>query len=182
MRGRPDIEVTGATWDEIDDMSKRLWSIPAERMKAGKLHVVPLSDQAMAVLDEAAAHRRNDNDAIFPGTAWQRDGLATLSNMSMIMFIRRLGLQVTVHGFRSTFRDWCGDHGHPRELAEACLAHAVGNAVEAAYMRSTMIERRTRLMQAWADHCCPPPAAAAEPVTVEPTTNIVAMPRKSRRR
>jgi integrase len=132
-------EVVGARWlgahlrkddpDEID-LDKRLWSIPEERMKVGQPHVVPLSDAALAVLAEAEQHKlrpgERPNDAVFPGGTWVDDHHAILSNMALLALLRRMKVEVTAHGFRSSFRDWCADTGEDRELAEACLAHTVG--------------------------------------------------------
>ncbi len=133
-------EARGVTWDEIRGET---WTIPAERMKAGKEHRVPLSPAALEVLDAALPYRR-DGGLIFPG----RQG--RLSDMTLTAILRRKGLadRATVHGFRSSFRDWCAETGQPRELAEAALAHTVGG-VEGAYFRSDLFERRRALMAAW---------------------------------
>lgn len=136
-------EVLGATWREID-FESRVWTVPKERMKSNVAHTVPLSSAAMTVLGRPGPA----NALIFPGA---RD--AKLSNMAMDMLLRRMGRDVTVHGFRSTFRDWVGDRTEfPREIAEAALAHKVGNAVEQAYRRSTALERRRLLMAQWATY------------------------------
>ena len=158
-------EVLGARWREIN-VGKRRWSIPAERMKMEREHVVPLSDAALAVLAKVEGQRIDGNDAVFPGGTWVDDKHATMSNMALLVLLKRLRqpreeepdgwtlkLDCTAHGFRSSFRDWCAESGHDRELAEAALAHSVGNAVEAAYKRSQMVERRAPLMAAWAAHC-----------------------------
>ncbi|MEQ8441428.1 MAG: integrase arm-type DNA-binding domain-containing protein [Alphaproteobacteria bacterium] len=140
-------EVRGATWNEID-LEKALWTIPADRMKANRAHRVPLSEPAMLVLEEAKAFRRTDSgtELLFPG---ERDR-KSLSDMSLSMPIRRANLPVTVHGFRSGFRDWCGEATtFPRELAERALAHVVRDAVEAAYARSDLLERRVEVMESW---------------------------------
>jgi integrase len=142
-------EVLGGRWPEIDRDMRR-WSIPKERMKVGKPHVVPLSDAAMAVLAETEQHRADGNDAIFPGGTWVDDHHAILSNMALLALVRRMKVDCTAHGFRSSFRDWCADTGKDRELAERALAHAAGG-VEGAYQRSDMIERRAVLMGEWAD-------------------------------
>jgi integrase len=147
-------ETLAARWPEID-LDKRRWAIPAERMKVGKAHVVPLSDAAIAVLDAAAKHRIDGNDAVFPGTTWVDDHHAILSNMAMLALLRRMKVEVTAHGFRSSFRDWCADTGKDRELAEACLAHSIG-AVEGSYRRSDMIERRSVLMAQWGQYVTTP--------------------------
>lgn len=138
-------EALGATWAEID-LERKTWTVPADRMKGGVEHVVPLSDSTLAVLEKVRPKELKPAGVIF-GV-----GGAARSNMAMSMLLRRMGHgDVTVHGFRSTFRDWCGDATEfPRELAEMALAHAVGDDVEAAYRRGTAIERRRGLMQAWA--------------------------------
>ena len=137
-------EVREASWSEVDG---RVWKIPGERMKQGTEHRVPLSGAAMAVLEQA---RRLDDGSglIFPSP--MRVG-RPLSNMSLTKLLRDNGLadRATVHGFRSSFRDWCADTGKPREIAEAALAHTVGG-VEGAYFRSDLFERRRRLMDQWA--------------------------------
>lgn len=140
-------EVLGATWSEVD-LDRKVWSIPKERMKAGQAHSVPLSGRAVELL--SALKDAATGDYVFPG---EKSG-KPLSNMSMAMFMRRLKVtDVTVHGFRSSFRDWCGDATtFPRELAEAALAHQVGSEVERAYRRADALEKRRKLMQAWADY------------------------------
>lgn len=138
-------ETLGADWQEID-LDKRLWTIPAERMKAAKEHRIPLSDAAIQLV-EALPTRRGP---LFPG----RSGEKPLSNMAMDMVLRRLDDSVTVHGFRSTFRDWAGETtATPREVAEAALAHTVGNNAELAYRRGDALEKRRDLMSKWATFC-----------------------------
>jgi integrase len=132
-------ETRGATWGEIRG---DVWVIPASRMKAGREHAVPLTPAALALLGERGA----DDELLFPGMKGQ-----PLSDMSMAMVLKRLKVEATTHGMRSTFRDWCGDMGKPRELAEMALAHSIGSEVENAYARSGLLERRRELMQAWAD-------------------------------
>jgi integrase len=140
-------EVFGMTWDEVD-LHDKLWVAPGERMKMGVEHHVPLSNAAIDLLRGQLAARRPKQSHVFPGA---RPG-KPLSNMALPMTMRRLGAHdYTVHGFRSAFRDWAGDHGVDFEIAEACLAHAIGNSVTRAYLRSTMVERRRPVMQAWAD-------------------------------
>lgn len=137
-------EVRGATWAEIQS---DVWKIPGERMKAGIEHRVPLSPPALEVLEQTRA--LNDGSAlVFPSPV--RHG-RTLSDMTLTKVLRDTGLaaRATVHGFRSSFRDWCADTGKAREVAEAALAHTVGG-VEGAYFRSDLFERRRRLMDAWA--------------------------------
>lgn len=142
-------EVRGATWQEVG-LDKALWTIPAARMKAGREHRVPLSNQAIEVLRRAAPFRSTsdgDDALVFPGS---RRG-APLSDMSLSAVLRRLDLDCTVHGFRSSFRDWCGDAtSFPRELAEQALAHVIGSKVEAAYRRGDALAKRRELMSAWA--------------------------------
>jgi integrase len=132
-------------WDEID-FDAKVWTVPAERMKMGKAHDVPLSDAAVAILREQEAKRRPKQAHVFPGrTPGQR-----LSDPVLAQTMRRMGGETyTVHGFRSAFRDWAGDHGVDFEIAEACLAHAIGNSVTRAYLRSSMIERRRKVMAEW---------------------------------
>lgn len=143
-------EATGARWEEVD-FDAGTWTVPAERMKAGREHVVPLSERAVEILRSMEAVS-NGNGFVFPG---QRK--ATLSNMAMLQLLKRMEWQsITVHGFRSTFRDWAGDcTAYPREVAEACLAHTI-QGVEAAYRRSDALEKRRRLLDDWAEFCrCP---------------------------
>ncbi len=141
-------EARGATWDEIDAV-RREWRIPARRMKAGVEHRVPLSGTALDVL-ERARPLRDTAGLIFPSPT--RLG-RPLSDMTLMKVLRTTGLaeRTTVHGFCSSFRDWCADAGKSRELAEAALAHAVGG-VEGAYLRSDLLERRRRLMTQWAEY------------------------------
>jgi integrase len=141
-------EVIGARWWEID-MTVGAWTIPAERMKAGVEHRIPLSEQGLAVLRRAAAGEVND--VVFCG---QKPG-RPLSNMALLMMLRRMGRDdITAHGFRSTFRDWAAERTTaPREVVEAALAHTVANKVEAAYRRSDLFEKRRALMQQWGSFC-----------------------------
>ena len=143
-------EVLNSRWGEID-LHAAVWTVPAERMKAREEHRVPLSQAALDVLATVAAVRTSD--FVFPGQMAKRP----LSNMAMEMLLRRLKVEVTVHGFRSSFRDWAGDATNfPRDVAEAALAHTVGNKVEAAYRRSDALEKRRKLMSAWANYCLKP--------------------------
>lgn len=139
-------EVLQARWEEID-FESRLWEISAERMKTGEAHRVPLSPEMVAILEPLRAF---GDGYVFPG---QKRGSA-LSNMSMAMLLRRLKVDgVTAHGFRSTFRDWAAEAAKaPREVAEACLAHRVGNAVELAYARSDLLDRRRALLERWSGY------------------------------
>jgi integrase len=140
-------EVLGARWNEIN-LDERVWIVPANRMKAGKEHRVPLSAPAIAVVNAMCKVRQNDY--LFPG-----DRHASLSNTSMLMLLRRMGRgDLTVHGFRSSFRDWAAElTNFPSEVAEMALAHTVSSKVEQAYRRGDMFERRRRLMAAWATFC-----------------------------
>lgn len=142
-------EAIGARWSEID-MQAAVWTIPPERIKAGKEHRVPLSDDALAVLGEAAKLRQDGPDApVFPAA---RSG-KPLSNMALLMLLRRMGRDdLTAHGFRSSFRDWAAETGWPDDLAEAALAHTLGK-VQAAYQRGDLLDRRRKLMAAWAAFC-----------------------------
>jgi integrase len=136
--------VIGAQWDEIN-LKARVWTVPADRMKGSREHRVPLTDAAIAVLEQMREVRQNE--FMFPG-----DRRAMMSNMAMDMLLRRMGRDVTVHGFRSTFKDWASERTNfPNEVSEAALAHAVGDKVEAAYRRGDMFEKRRRLMEAWAE-------------------------------
>ena len=141
-------EVLGATWPEID-LQARLWTVPAVRMKAAREHRVPLSSAAIEVLQPLFDGRTSEY--VFPG---QREG-RPLSSSAMEMLLRRMKAgQYTAHGFRSAFRDWAGDLTQfPREIAEAALAHRVGDATELAYRRADAIEKRRELMVAWASYC-----------------------------
>ena len=140
-------EVRLATWSEID-LDKTTWTIPAERMKAGAEHRVPLSSRAVEILKEILAEDKKT--LIFQG---RKEG-RPLSDMSLTMPLRRAGLGVTVHGFRSAFRDWCGEATNtPREVAESCLAHVVKNATERAYARTDYFEKRRAIMDLWAAYC-----------------------------
>jgi len=140
-------EALRAAWEEID-LDAKVWTIPAERMKAGRPHRVPLSGRAAEILKEMGAGR--SGDFVFPG---QRPG-RPLSNMALEMFLRRAQSEYTTHGFRSSFRDWAGNETtFPRELAEHALAHVIGDKAEQAYRRSDALTRRRELMEAWARYC-----------------------------
>lgn len=144
-------EVRGAVWSEIDT-GKRVWKIPGERMKAGAEHRVPLSAPAVRIIKRAKKLHKG-SELVFPSPI-RRD--RPISDATLSKLLRSTGVagQATVHGFRSTFRDWCADTGKPRELAEAALAHTVGG-VEGAYFRSDLFERRRELMDDWAEHLAP---------------------------
>jgi integrase len=141
-------EVLNAQWSEFD-LDEALWIIPAVRMKVRVEHRVPLVPRALEILQPLYEDRYTDY--VFPG---QKHG-RPLSNMALEMVLRRMKVEgVTVHGFRSSFRDWCGDEtSFPREIAEAALAHTVGSNVERSYRRGDALEKRRRLMEAWADYC-----------------------------
>ncbi|PPD46060.1 MAG: integrase [Methylocystis sp.] len=140
-------EVLGARWAEIE-MGARVWTVPASRMKAAREHRVPLSGRAVAVLKKLA--EANVGEFVFPGQCADKP----LSSMAMEMVLRRMKQDdVTVHGFRSAFRDWAGNETHfPREVAEAALAHVIGDKAEQAYRRGDALEKRRALMEAWAQH------------------------------
>jgi integrase len=136
-------EARGARWSEID-LAAKLWTIPPERMKAGKPHRVPLSAEALAVLE--ALPRIAGTDLVFPAP---RGG--QLSDMALLAVMRRMGVDAVPHGMRSTFRDWCSERtAYPRDVAEMALAHAIGDKVEAAYRRGELLEKRRRMMADWA--------------------------------
>jgi integrase len=180
LRGRPGIsaraleftilnvartsEAIGAKWEEFD-LREKVWTIPATRMKAGDEHRVPLSDRATRIL----ASLPRDAEFVFPGG---RKG-KPLSNMAMLELMREMrGKGATVHGLRSTFRDWAGDRtNYPREVAEAALAHAVGDKTERAYRRGDALERRRRLMADWAAYCERAPAEADNVVSISEAAN-----------
>jgi integrase len=146
-------EVLGARWSEID-LAAKVWIIPPKRMKAAREHRVPLSERALAILKRAEAAKTSH--LVFPGQSAGRP----LSVMAMDMVLRRMGAGVTVHGFRSSFRDWAGNETHfPRELAEHALAHVMGDKAEQAYRRGDALEKRRKLMDAWAAYCEPKAAS-----------------------
>jgi integrase len=143
-------EVIGAIWDEISEVEK-VWIVPGNRMKAGKEHRVPLSNPALAILKKLKSNESASDGFVFHGAKRGR----SLSNMAMIAVLRRLGRgDLTVHGFRSSFRDWVAERTNfPSEVAEMALAHTVGDKVEAAYRRGDLFDRRRRIMAAWAKFC-----------------------------
>ena len=156
-------EVIGATWEEVD-LEAALWTVPAERMKAAKEHRVPLSPRAGEILESVKAL---GSAFLFPGA---RGG--KLSSMAMAMLMRRMKVDVTVHGFRSGFRDWAAERtSYAHEVAEMALAHTIGSAVERAYRRGDLFEKRRRLMNDWAAYCVSDDAAA---VTVTPIRREIA--------
>lgn len=144
-------EVLGARWSEFD-LAAAVWTVPAERMKAGREHRVPLPPPAVTLLRELEALKTGL--LVFPST--KRD--KPLSNMAMNMLLRRLKVDVTTHGFRSSFRDWASETtGFPHEVCEMALAHVIANKAEAAYRRGDLFEKRRKLMEAWAGFCATPP-------------------------
>ena len=142
-------EVRGARWEEFDLDSATL-TIPAHRMKTGREHRVPLSKQALECVTSAGSDLFNGTGLIFPGQNGKQ-----LSDMALTMLLRRLQLDATVHGMRSTFRDWAAENSDvPREIAEHALAHVEGSAAELAYRRTDFLDKRRGLMQDWADFVC----------------------------
>jgi integrase len=147
-------EVIGATWAEID-LKTKVWTVPPARMKGGREHRVPLSGQAVALLEKVKTLATGDEVSklpVFPGPKRGKP----LSSMALAMLLRRMKVETTVHGFRSSFRDWAGEVStSPREVAEAALAHTVGDATERAYRRGDVLEKRRMLMEAWAAYVEP---------------------------
>jgi integrase len=141
-------ETIGARWSEIN-VPNAMWTIPAERIKAGREHRIPLSDRAVRIL--SALKKEQLSDWVFPGGKAGKG----LSNMALLALLKRMGRSdLTVHGFRSTFRDWAAERtNYPREVAEQALAHAIPDKVEAAYRRGDLFEKRRRLMAEWAKFC-----------------------------
>lgn len=140
-------EALGATWDEID-LERGEWLIPAQRMKAGREHRVPLSKRAVSLL--MGLPRVQGSPYVFPGQRPDRH----LSAGAVTMFMRRHGAEgFTVHGFRSSFRDWAAERTtYPREICEMCLAHVVAQGAEAAYWRGDVLEKRRGLMELWGQY------------------------------
>lgn len=146
-------EVRGATWDEIDE-DRALWTIPATRMKAGKVHEVPLSTPALKLL--RALPRFEGVPYVFPSPRSR-----ALSDMTLTAVLKRMEVAATAHGMRSAFRDWCAEStNYAREVAEKSLAHSIGTAVERSYQRGDLMAKRTRLMRDWAAFLAKPPAIA----------------------
>jgi integrase len=142
-------EIRGARWSEVD-LEAATWTIPADRMKARKAHVVPLSPAAVGVFERAKALRVEASDLVFHGSKRGRP----LSDMTLLKVLRDMNEPFTVHGFRSAFRDWVAEQtSFPGEVAEAALAHAISNKVEAAYRRTDFLEKRRKLMEAWEAYC-----------------------------
>jgi integrase len=145
-------EIRLARWPELD-LERGLWSIPAERMKMGREHIVPLAPAAVDVIRRAEKHRLPATDLVFPGQKPKKP----MSDMTLLKILRDMNAGVTVHGFRSAFRDWAAEQtDYPGEVAEAALAHAVANKVEAAYRRTDFLDKRRALMRDWASFCTAP--------------------------
>ncbi|WP_368413402.1 tyrosine-type recombinase/integrase [Dongia sp.] len=152
-------EAIAARWDEID-LKAKVWTIPADRIKAGREHRIPLSAPAVAILKSLLDAREKMPDGepcpwVFPGVRGK-----SLSNGAILSLLKRMKrADITAHGFRSTFRDWAAEQtAFPRDVAEMALAHAIGDKVEAAYRRGDLFEKRKRLMDAWAGYTAIGPA------------------------
>lgn len=142
-------EVRGCSWVEID-LEAGVWTIPKERMKASREHVVALSKPVLRVLKRCVELRQPNCDLVFPGIS----GRKPLSDMTLSKLMKEMGEPYTVHGFRSAFRDWASEEtSHPSDVAEAALAHAIANKTEAAYRRGNLLEKRRVMMADWAVHC-----------------------------
>jgi integrase len=160
-------ETIGAMWSEID-MEAATWTVPAERMKAGREHRVPLTAAALDVLRAVLPAKPEKGDGhVFPG----RKAGAGLSNMSLAAVMKRMDhADLTVHGFRSTFRQWAGERTNvAREVAEAALAHTLKDKTEAAYARGDLFDRRRKLMEQWATFCATPSVKNANVVSIRAT-------------
>ncbi|MSQ87465.1 MAG: site-specific integrase [Alphaproteobacteria bacterium] len=164
LTGTRTSEVLGARWDEIDE-DKALWVIPANRIKAGKEHRIPLSAPALAIIKQLA--KSKESEFVFRG----KKGKTLTINVMMDVLKRMERNDITVHGFRSTFRDWAAEStNYPRDVAEMALAHTIGDKVEAAYRRGDLMEKRRRMMDDWAKFCG----------TVTKAGNVVAINKKGR--
>ena len=154
-------EVLGARWGEID-LGAAVWTVPAGRMKAGRAHRVPLPRRAVELLTELRGEKPPaPDDLVFPGLRPGRP----LSNMAMLALLRRFKLDVTVHGFRSSFRTWAAERSaFPTEVVEMALAHTIRSAVVAAYQRGDLFEKRVRLMKQWAAFLEKPARGAVVPM------------------
>jgi integrase len=145
-------EVIGAKRSEFGDLKERVWAVPADRMKMGKEHRVPLSDRAVEILHGL----KHQGTSVFP-----------LSNMGMLECLRGLRPGLTVHGFRSCFMDWCHEQtAFPKVVIDMALAHAIGDKVEAAYRRGDLFEKRRKLMAQWAEYCAKPPVIGAAAIPI----------------
>ncbi len=164
-------EAVGARWSEVD-LDNALWTVPANRIKAGRIHRVPLSPEAIQILKSMQTFReggRKDDALIFPS---RKQGVK-LSNMSLLSVLRRMGRDdIVTHGFRSSFRDWCAEQtDFPREVAEAALAHINGDKFEASYLRSDLFNKRRQLMEQWGRYCYPP-KGSGRPEKGKPPRNL----------
>ena len=154
-------EAIEARWSEFD-LEQALWTIPAQRMKAGKEHTIPLSDAAVAIL-QLARQQCGESLLVFPSG---RSGKKPLSNMACLSVLKRMGRSdLTVHGFRSSFRDWAGEaSAHSREVIEHAMSHQLRDKAEASYARGTLLQKRRVLMGDWAGFCLSPaPSALTNP-------------------
>jgi integrase len=157
--GRTD-EILGARWDEFELETDSVWTIPAERMKSGREHRVPVTEPMRRILAAMADCRRSE--FVFPGATGPR-----LHSSALDGVLIRMGSEFTVHGFRSTFRTWAADKAQfPRELAEVALAHLVGDDTERAYQRGDQLMKRRKLMEAWSAFATKPPATGGVVVTM----------------
>jgi integrase len=151
-------EMLGAKWAEID-FADKVWTVPANRTKANKEHKIPLSGRALEILKTQSTFGGKHSDLIF------KNGDRPLVGETLINLLKRVRPEITLHGFRSSFRDWAGDHtAFARDVVEAALAHAIENKAEAAYRRMDALQKRRRLMQAWADYCAKPATGAVTPI------------------
>ena len=142
-------EARAVTYSELD-LDASVWIIPADRMKAGREHRIPLSNEALAVIDEMGVHKPEGNDHVFTGLI----AGGHVSDGTILKLMKSTHPALTVHGFRSTFRDWCAEQtNYPREVAEAALAHSLKDKVEAAYRRTDLFDKRRLLMNSWEDYC-----------------------------
>ena len=161
-------EVIGAKWNEID-FDQAIWTIPADRMKNGTEHRVPLSGAVVSILNQIRTVRVSDY--VFPGGKKN----SPLSNMAFNQLLKRMNISKDVavpHGFRSTFRDWAAERtGVQNEVAEMALAHSVSSKVEAAYRRGDLFDKRRRLMDAWAEYCSTPAPTGASVVSLRGADN-----------
>lgn len=168
LTGTRSQEVRLATWSEFD-LQGRLWTVPAEHMKRGKAHIVPLSDVALEVLSKASALRLAGTDVVFPGVAGN-----PMSDMTLLKVLRDMNEPFHVHGFRSTLTDWAANEGFPDAVVEAALAHKTPDAVQAAYRRTTYLGvpgqpgARVKLMEAWGRFCASGSADGAQVVALVP--------------
>jgi integrase len=161
-------EVLGARWDEFD-LNAALWTVPPGRMKGGIEHRVPLCARAIEILKKMQQVRESEFVFSARKHGAKRSPSAGLSPSALKKVLIRMSVtNATVHGFRSSFRDWCGDCTHyPREVMEAALAHVIENKAEAAYRRGTALQKRRELMRAWELFCGAPPAANVIPLRTE---------------